>query len=638
MSNIMNQILHISMVSSGIIIVLLVVNYFLTKKYSLKWMQMLWLLVVIRLLLPSNLFTIAIPITHKVQNVDNVLMEEQDHISAVNKVSKSVHEQDYPERESSIENKKLQSSTYHYRPLNNAVRVRSSKELLKDGFAILWLLGTMFFVVRYLVTCQLMKRRIMRYNEPIAESDYLVLFGVFREKGTGCKVYKNKRVKAPFSFGIIHKAIILPEKEYTKDELEVILCHEYTHIRNHDIEFKMLLYLAKAIHWFNPLVYMMERTINQNMELICDEEVIREQNLEYRKMYGMTILNTLKEINGQSMFIGATHFEGEKKQIKERFKNIIKPSNRGKKPIVLTVIMIVIFATSLITCKTVSSSKENGVEVESNVLEARNAGIEEAKETKLDPISILAIGYENINEESLGNGRSDCVLLLTWKPEIRQLAIQSLCRDMLVTIPGEEDNKLSAAYYCGGSLLLQETVEQNYGVKVNYVATVGFNQFRNVIDKMGGIEIDISEKEAKHLSETNYISKKSNRNIKPGRNLLNGDQALGYARIRYVSTADGTANDFGRVKRHRNIAEAVLNKCKSQSMIDNLALIKDIAKGIETDMPLSQMLTYAENMFDDEFTLKTGTIPVDGSFYCDRFNGASVLMWDKEVNCNALKH
>lgn len=628
MNNIVNQLLHISLVSSGMILVLLVANYYFAKKYSLKWMQMLWFFILLRLLLPSNLFTISIPVQYKEQKAEHILSEEQ--MSVKNELYDSPQQEGFVNDALTVKNKELPLGTYEDIAVKSAVRARSFIEVLRDSLAIFWLLGVVFLGIRYIVIYYLMRSRIMRYNETIVESEFLAMQHIFENKGYKANVYKNTRVRAPFSFGIIHKAIILPEKEYTTDELKMILCHEYTHISNHDIEFKMLLCLVKIIHWFNPFVYLMERTINQNMELICDEEVIREQNLEYRKMYGMAILNTIKDLNGQSMFIGATHFEGEKKQIKERFKNIMKPSNSRKKPIVLTTLVILILATSLITCKAVSSGKDNITEVKSNV-----SNVLVAKDTKLEPITILATGYENFNGEEIK--RADSILLLTWKPDTHQLAIQSLCRDMLVSIPGKEDNKINAAYYIGGSSLLKETVEQNFGVKINYVATVDYKQFKNVIDKIGGVEINISEQEAKYLSETNYISQKSNRTLKPGLNLLNGDQALGYARIRYVSTADGTQNDFGRVKRQRWIAEAVLNKCREQSMLENLALAKEITKSIETDMPLDQILTYAKDLLSDEFILKTGTIPVDGSFQSERVNGKSVLKWDKEINCRALE-
>lgn len=73
-----------------------------------------------------------------------------------------------------------------------------------------------------------------------------------------------------------------------------------------------------------------------------------------------------------------------------------------------------------------------------------------------------------------------------------------------------------------------------FGIKIDNYCVVDFSTFEKVINKVGGIEISLEEKEAKYLNTTNYISKKKYRNVKVGKQTLNGNQALGYARVRYV--------------------------------------------------------------------------------------------------------
>ena len=632
MSNYVDQLLHISIITSGIIVALLVINYFVVRRYSLKWMQVLWLLVAVRMLLPANLLTIAVPnLSKKEVEVKSVAYQQ-----LFSNQPSNIGQQEMICKEKQKEQKAeiMPSKAYTYQPDESRVEATPMITLFINGIVLIWLAGALFSIVRYMCSYLVFRNRIMNSNEVMMVPSCL---GIDEKVRSKVAVYKNENVKAPFSFGLLHKAIILPKKNYSERELGVILNHEYTHICNHDIEFKTLLCLIKSIHWFNPFVYFMERTINQNMELICDEEVIREQNGEYRKMYGMTILNTLREVNGQSIFTCATHFGGEKKQIKERFRNIMNPAASRKKPFILTVVLVLVLGSSLITCKAVNSNIENTTDTEMGILVEQNLEENKLQDKKLKPITILVTGKELIPGLEKDNGRIDCIFLLRYQPELQQLEVQSLCRDLLVDIPDGKSDKLSYAFAKGGIALTKETVEQNFGITVDYVATVDYEGFRHIIDQVGGIDLEISQKEAEYLSKTNYISKKSNRTLKSGINRMNGDQALGYARIRYVPTIDGEQNDLGRVNRHQRIVKAVLDKCKSKSISDNIALIREAKKSVETDMPLSLIISYAKNVLGNEFTLKTVRIPVEESYEGAKVDGKSVIVWDKEPNLKVLQ-
>ena len=94
--------------------------------------------------------------------------------------------------------------------------------------------------------------------------------------------------------------------------------------------------------------------------------------------------------------------------------------------------------------------------------------------------------------------------------------------------------------------LLYQTIAKNFGIKIDNYCVVDFSTFEKVINKVGGVEISLEEKEAKYLNTTNYISKKKYRNVKVVKQTLNGNQALGYARVRYVVSkkyGDGTLEE-----------------------------------------------------------------------------------------------
>lgn len=126
-------------------------------------------------------------------------------------------------------------------------------------------------------------------------------------------------------------------------------------------------------------------------------------------------------------------------------------------------------------------------------------------------------------------------------------------------------------------------------------AEVNFDAFVNVIDELGGIEVTLTESEAKNLNNTNYIKRRKYRNVKVGKQKINGYQALGYCRIRHgkkqangrypgVYTASGKGDDYGRTERQRLTMQAVLKKVKTLSPEELLKLVEVVLPNITTDL------------------------------------------------------
>lgn len=629
MNNAFLQVLHISVVSSLLILAMFFVNKLAIRRYSLRWVQFLWILVAVRLFLPVHMVQIALPERAKTLNdiVRNV--EKNTDIKAI---TSSSDETEQVENSGQGVYVSKESSKEVITPSNNQISVALTVVQYVISFiTIVWILGVIWQLAKHLLSYWIFTRRLKKTNMQFENEDtFQKIFHIVNRKRKNIKLYWNSAVQSPFSYGLLHKSIVFPNKQYNETELEAIMRHEVTHIQNHDIWLKAVLCIGKSLHWFNPFVYLMERTVNQNMEMLCDEEVVRDRKLEYRKMYSMTILNTIQDMNGKAPVAFASHFEGEGKQLKERFQNIIKPVKRRKAPLLIACLCVLCIAGSLITCNAVSNKNSEIESVAATV--SLPAPVEKEKK---EPVTILVMGKEAIGEQDIG--RTDSIVLVTWDPVNREICVKSLLRDMYVQIPGYEDNKLNAAYHIGGTELMKKTVEQNFGVSIDYSIAVDFEGFQKAVDIMGGITVDLTEEEAEYLNTTNYISKKEYRTLTAGENLLNGNQALGYARVRYVTTADGTANDFGRVKRLQDILRAMLDKLDTLSITEYTSLIKEAYSSVEFDMPLSQCLDLIRSLQKDVYSFSSITIPLENSYYGARENGKSVLIWDKEINCKALQ-
>ena len=192
-------------------------------------------------------------------------------------------------------------------------------------------------------------------------------------------------------------------------------------------------------------------------------------------------------------------------------------------------------------------------------------------------------------------------------------------RDMYVEIPGHGHNKLNAAYAFGGVELLYQTIAKNFGIKIDNYCVVDFSTFEKVINKVGGVEISLEEKEAKYLNTTNYISKKKYRNVKVGKQTLNGNQALGYARVRYVVSKKYGDGDFGRTGRQRAVLQAALNKVLQQSPTKIADIALDSLADVSTDMSAKYLKSLVLKVIQMGTTeIDQMRVPLEGTYKMGR--------------------
>ena len=131
--------------------------------------------------------------------------------------------------------------------------------------------------------------RIRPYLVPLEEGRQKSFFG------KDPSVFRCPAVRGPMMLGYFRPMILLPETDYTPEEFMAVLLHERAHFRRGDTWYKLLLLLANAVHWFNPLVWWMVRMAQEDLELACDELVIRRQGSEFRRHYSSAILKTLTQ-------------------------------------------------------------------------------------------------------------------------------------------------------------------------------------------------------------------------------------------------------------------------------------------------------------------------------------------------------
>jgi len=261
--------------------------------------------------------------------------------------------------------------------------------------------------------------------------------------------------------------------------------------------------------------------------------------------------------------------------------------------------LIVILAT--VICIAVLTGNNLLSQISRGYLDKSNLGIREDVTNRLDVdeisdiVNIAVFGVDETDEDV---GRSDAIMIGTLDPVHKKLKITSIMRDTYVNIPGYGYDKINHSYAYGGAELTIRTLNQNFGLNITDYIKVNFQELVNIVDALGGIDIDLSQDEldglTSHLkSAYNQIGSepKSISINEDGTYHLDGFQSLGYCRIRNTSN-----NDFDRTSRHRKILSEMFNKISEAGTKELATMATKLLPYVETSLSNKQILTLAANV------------------------------------------
>ena len=242
--------------------------------------------------------------------------------------------------------------------------------------------------------------------------------------------------------------------------------------------------------------------------------------------------------------------------------------------------------------------------------------------------NILLIGQDKRSYEDEPQ-RSDSMIIASINTRTNKITLCSLMRDMYVSIPGSKDNRINEAYQYGGMELLDQTIEENLGVHIDGNVEVDFEGFKEIFSVIGDIEIDIKDYEVNHLNKID-----DSWNITEGVNMLNGEQALAYARTRKVGNSD-----WERTDRQRRVLSAAFDKVKDLDVFSMISLASKISPYITTDINTKEFLGYAYIVATNHMSLgENYRFPAEGHYSCQTLRkGMEVLVPDLEANAQLLK-
>ncbi|WP_187115234.1 LCP family protein [Clostridium paraputrificum] len=247
--------------------------------------------------------------------------------------------------------------------------------------------------------------------------------------------------------------------------------------------------------------------------------------------------------------------------------------------------------------------------------------------------NILLIGTDarDLNERA----RSDSIIIATIDNNTKKLKLSSIMRDTFVDIPGYGEQKINAALALGGPELLMKTIKENFNFTLDKYVMVNFWGFEDIIDGIGGIEVDVKDYEIpeinKFIGEVRDV--KSPPLTTPGLQHLDGQQALAYARIRKVGNGS-----YERTERQRRVLDIVAEKMMDVSVVKYPGLLYDLLPSVKTNIEPLTLLNYAYTVSKfGELKFEQLQIPAtelsQGGLYR---NKGWVLLTDKEQNGKIL--
>lgn len=316
--------------SIGLVIILtLIISETLNKKYIIRWRYFLWLILSIRLLIPIGWNLPISDLEHK-EIHKNIIFNENQKQTKLN----------YLDIEN---NNNLSSKEENLKTDSNLRKIYLGENIFKI-IKTIYIIGFIIFLAYHFIIHLVFKKKIVNLVKVVKDDIVIDTYQKISDElglKRKARIFENHKVLTPILIGIIRPTIIIPSNEYSKEEIYYILKHELQHIKRKDLEYKLMILIANGIHWFNPLIYIMRKVANMDIEICCDLDVLKNEDENEKRTYCKVLLSSIERERHSSKL--ATYFIGGKKEMKKRFKSIIDSRKKKNGILVLFSILVIAF-------------------------------------------------------------------------------------------------------------------------------------------------------------------------------------------------------------------------------------------------------------------------------------------------------
>lgn len=223
--------------------------------------------------------------------------------------------------------------------------------------------------------------------------------------------------------------------------------------------------------------------------------------------------------------------------------------------------------------------------------------------------------------------RSDSMIVCSINTKTREITLTSLMRDMYLPVPGKGYGMINATYLAGGFELLNQTIEKNFGIRIDGNVEVDFERFIGLMNLIGPVDLDLSAEEAEYLRSSGY-------SVKEGSNTMDAEQVLAYCRMR-----KNVGGDWSRTDRQRKVITRIYRKLRSEDMGTVYRFIDEALPLFRTDLSNRKMIHLAYNMVSKRIRIANSyRIPEEGTYTQEiREETLHVLFPDIRANCRRIQ-
>ncbi len=291
--------------------------------------------------------------------------------------------------------------------------------------------------------------------------------------------------------------------------------------------------------------------------------------------------------------------------------NVPKKKSKTKK-VLLSIFFVLLVAISLGSYYIYSTL--NKMDIKKIAQDDKSLGIENNNKDlfKDDITNIALFGVDSRDHNDIG--RSDAIIIATIDTKHNKIKLTSLMRDSYVDVEGHGKTKLTHAYAYGGPTLALKTINQNFGLNIKEYATVNFDNLAKIINDIGGVPITIKSYEVnevnKYVKNVSEIAGTEYKPVHEGEQILNGTQAVGYTRIRYVGNGD-----YERTERQRNVLDGIIKKLSKLKVSQYPETVNKLIPYVETNLTPSKVISLATSVASTGIPpVENMRFPLDG--YC----------------------
>ncbi|MGL5258317.1 MAG: M56 family metallopeptidase [Proteocatella sp.] len=315
----MKLILSLS-ISGAILYFIIMISKFLFKeKMSKQWQYYLWLIVIVRLILPLSV---------DLSEYTNSFERNRLDMSIYSEVNRNEYEE--------LGSDNINRIDYH------ATLDYGFNIILKNA-GVIWILIASILLIRKITIYQSFVKYIRISKEEVSIKRWEHLGKIVEAEGISrpVSIYINKFISSPMLIGFFKPCIMLPDEKLSDSSFEYTVLHELSHYKRGDMFYKWLVQIVICIHWFNPIVYLMGKEINKACELACDEAVIIKFNEKEKHDYGKTLIEASTGGGHYGSSLASVTFTESYELIKERLDSIMKSNKKNKYSVFISLMITV---------------------------------------------------------------------------------------------------------------------------------------------------------------------------------------------------------------------------------------------------------------------------------------------------------